>query len=146
MTEQITEFISVPASVVSCGEHLYAYRVMGRCMEKAGIYDGDYVVINPDIYPMPGDACECVVDGAKMIKRYDGKRCGVPMVATQYADRAMQGAFFAEEIRGVVCAAIAPDGQVRTVFDTSNRPTEPETHDTIRSGNCTLIKEADEPC
>ncbi len=146
MTEQATEFTSVPASVVSCGEHLYAHRVMGRCMEKAGICDGDYVVINPDIYPLPGDACECVVDGAKMIKRYGGKLCGVPVVHTQYADRTMQAAFFAEEIRGVVCAAIVPDGQVRTLFDVSDRPTEPETYDTIRSGNCTLIKEADEPC
>lgn len=139
MTEQITEFISVPAAVMSCGEHLYAYRVMGRCMEKAGIYDGDYVVINPDIYPLPGDACECVVDGVKMIKRYGGKWGGVPVVSTQYADRAMQAAFFAEEIRGVVCAAIAPDGQVRTLFDVSNRPTEPETHDTMKSRNVALV-------
>ena len=139
MTEQVKELISVPASVAPCSEHLYAYQVKGCCMEKAGIYDGDYVVINPDIYPLPGDACECVVDGAKMIKRYGGKLCGVPVVATQYADRAMQAAFFAEEIRGVVCAAIVPDGQVRTLFDVSDRPTEPETYDTMKSRNVALV-------
>lgn len=47
--------IRVPEAVVAGHENYYAHRVKGDSMTGDHIYEGDYVLVDPDIEPADGD-------------------------------------------------------------------------------------------
>ena len=64
----------------------FMWRVAGISMVRAGINDGDYVVVDRSLVPRAGDAVVAIIDGlpsAKRIVRVDGR------LALDFADAAM---------------------------------------------------------
>lgn len=65
----------------------FIWRVAGISMVRAGINDGDYVVVDRSLVPKAGDVVVAVIDGlpsAKQVVRLSGQR-----LALDFADAAM---------------------------------------------------------
>lgn len=105
--------------------------VRGNCMERAGIEDGGYILVDFTRYPKPPrykskggdgsfDCCLCKLmqrseEGAIGVKVYDGKWGTVHCVSTRYTEEGnphppFQAGLFAEKIYGVVIASYGKDG------------------------------------
>jgi repressor LexA len=71
-----TDFIDIPPSLIGNGEH-YALTVQGDSMIKAGIHDGDTVIIRKTNQARDGAIVVALVDGAeatlKRLYRREGK-------------------------------------------------------------------------
>ena len=124
-------FFSVPAEIgkqfpTSAG----AFRITGDCMEGAGIFDGDIVIVDLERRPRSGDACICIVHGKALIKRYVstlGRGCYAVGTCYDFGGKAFQvlpdgscrmnAGLIASEIGGVVLACFSPDGSPRWVKD-----------------------------
>lgn len=55
----------------------FFWRVAGSSMVRAGIQDGDYVVVDRSLIPKAGDVVVAVIDGlpsAKLVRKGDGGR------------------------------------------------------------------------
>lgn len=125
------------------------HRVVGNCMEGAGIYDGGVVVVDHEAFPRPPrykskggdgsfDCCVCLVDGQLMVKRYSGVWGGIQMVSTCYAipkPGGMDSGFFADCILGVVVASYDAGGREVWRRSSEEFAFELETQDTIRGVN-----------
>jgi repressor LexA len=61
-TEQVEDYVSVPADFVRSGEH-FALRVTGDSMIEAGILDGDMVVVRSQDTAADGDIVTAVLPG-----------------------------------------------------------------------------------
>ena len=109
---------------------IVAAYVSGNCMEKAGIHNGDIVVVDTGRKPKPAlcrskngvnryDICLCRINGVEMIKRYERKVQGVHTVSTLYKGVTMQRYFSVgdEDILGVVTACFSPEGRLRWELD-----------------------------
>jgi repressor LexA len=61
-TEQVEDYVSVPADFVRSGDH-FALRVVGDSMVQAGILDGDMVVVRSQDVAADGDIVAAVLPG-----------------------------------------------------------------------------------
>ena len=61
-TEQVEDYVSVPADFVKSGDH-FALRVTGDSMIQAGILDGDMVVVRSQDSAADGDIVAAVLPG-----------------------------------------------------------------------------------
>jgi repressor LexA len=61
-TEQVEDYVAVPADFVRSGDH-FALRVMGDSMVEAGILDGDMVVVHAQDNADDGDIVAAVLPG-----------------------------------------------------------------------------------
>jgi repressor LexA len=61
-TEQVEDYVSVPADFVRSGDH-FALRVVGDSMIQAGILDGDMVVVRSQDAAADGDIVAAVLPG-----------------------------------------------------------------------------------
>jgi repressor LexA len=61
-TEQVEDYVSVPADFVRSGAH-FALRVTGDSMVEAGILDGDMVVVHAQDSADDGDIVAAVLPG-----------------------------------------------------------------------------------
>jgi len=110
--------------------------VSGRCMEKENIFDGDYIMVDLDRFPLAekGDIGLFYAKDFNMgvaVKKYMGVIFGFQYFSTCYTQeglkaegRTMGYMVSAKKIFGVVCACYAPDGTPRWVRDVSDRPSE----------------------
>ena len=110
---------------------IFAKYVKGECQEKAGIKDGDIVVVDTDIKPAPpdkdhrhGDIAAVTIKGTESIKEYLGYSGRTCIVGTNYSDEYMkahdrlwwwQDAHFipATDIIGTVIACLNPDKSLK---------------------------------
>lgn len=105
--------------------------VSGNCMERAGIEDGGYILVDFTRYPRPPrhkskggdgsfDCCLCRLmqrseEGAVGVKAYDGKWGTVHCVSTRHTEEGnphppFQAGLFAEKVYGAVIASYGRDG------------------------------------
>ncbi len=61
-TEQVEDYVAVPADFTSSGDH-FALRVMGDSMVEAGILDGDLVVVRSQEAADDGDIVAALMPG-----------------------------------------------------------------------------------
>lgn len=66
--QQIVEYIRIPASLLGKGD-FYALIAKGYSMIKAGIYPGDYVIVDKTKKPDKGDVVVALIDGRNNLKR-----------------------------------------------------------------------------
>ncbi|MGF0538223.1 transcriptional repressor LexA [Agrobacterium sp. ES01] len=80
-----THEISIPAEMVSSGEH-YALEVKGDSMIEAGILDGDTVIIRNGSTASPGDIIVALVDDEEAtLKRFRRKGASIALEAANPA-------------------------------------------------------------
>lgn len=83
--QQQTHTFSLPASMVSSGEH-YALEVKGDSMIEAGILDGDTVIIRRTDMANPGEIVVALVDDEEAtLKRYRRKGASIALEAANPA-------------------------------------------------------------
>ncbi len=66
-SEQIIEYIRLPESLIGKG-NFFVLIAKGESMIEAGIYPGDYVVVNKDRSPKEGDIVVALFDGKNNLK------------------------------------------------------------------------------
>jgi len=100
------EAVSVPASLVSAGEH-YALRVRGESMVDDGVLDGDLVVVRAGRPARDGEMVIALVDGEATLKRLYHE--GDDQLRLQPANPAMEPIVVSAgrvEVQGVVTALL----------------------------------------
>ena len=110
--------------------------VSGRCMEMENIFDGDYILVDLDRYPLAeeGDIALIYIQDYQMglaVKKYFGMIFGFQSFGLAFATEGLEAEgrtynFFAraEKVFGVVCACYTPDGFLRWERDVSDHPKE----------------------
>lgn len=135
------EYMQIPLHIAKqLPPNVGLFVIRGHCMELAGIYDGDAVIIDFDRRPRNGDPCLCIIHGKPFIKAFDYTKPGGPAfgfaVSTRYnflsknfkpSDVRCQGfqnGYFASEIGGVVLCCFSPSGELRWLMDYHSFSTE----------------------
>lgn len=73
--QQIEERLAVDPRWVP-GPGCFAVRVHGESMVNAGIQDGDYVVVRPEVHAENGQIVAVLIDGEATVKRFYQERAG----------------------------------------------------------------------
>ena len=129
-----------------------AFRVTGDCMEGAGIYDGDIIIVDLARRPRSGDACICIVHGKPLLKRYVstlGKGCYAVGTCYDFGGKAFQvlpdgscrmnAGLIASEIGGVVLASFSLEGSPRWIKDYRSFPFELPPVRQSEGANCEIV-------
>ena len=64
------EAVSLPRWIAPNPPATYLWRVHGVSVIGAGIHDGDIVVVDRSLRPVPGDVVLAIIDGVASLKRY----------------------------------------------------------------------------
>ena len=118
--------------------------VSGHCMERENIFDGDYILVDLDRYPLAEEADNALIytnsfEMGLAVKQYQGMAFGFQSFSTAYTPerKKLEGRMFdyivkADKVFGVVCACYTPDGFLRWYRDVSDRPHEMPTRRIIK--------------
>lgn len=79
--EELVDTLNLDEFLVQRPEKSYLVKVSGDSMVDAGIHEGDFVVVERDRQPKPGDVVIAQVDGEWTLKTYDKRQGTVVLVA-----------------------------------------------------------------
>lgn len=112
--DYVEEALDPTRLIVTNPTATFIWRVTGHSMIRAGIADGDYIVVDRSLVPRAGDAVVAVIDGLFSVKQVVRLRGG--RLALDYADEARTPLVLDETseavIWGVVAWALTPLRQV----------------------------------
>lgn len=80
-------FIGIPAKC-HLGERVVAFQVTGDCMTGDGIYDGDFIIVDPDQPVAHGDIAAFAIktrDGTAMVLKRLDRSAGIRLVPSNPA-------------------------------------------------------------
>lgn len=83
--EQILDTLSIEQYVAANPERSYLLRVSGDSMVGAGIFSGDFVVLEKDRIPNDGDVVVACIDHEFTLKYFRKDKTGVQLVAANHA-------------------------------------------------------------
>ena len=108
--DYVEEALDPARLIVSNPTATFIWRVTGHSMIRAGIADGDYIVVDRSLVPRAGDAVVAVIDGLFSVKQVVKLRGGG--LALDFADEAQTPLVLDETsealIWGVVAWALTP--------------------------------------
>ncbi|HPN38454.1 MAG TPA: transcriptional repressor LexA, partial [Melioribacteraceae bacterium] len=78
--ENIDSTITIDRSFIKANANCFALKVRGESMIKAGIMEGDYVVINQQNYANNGEIVVAMLNDESTLKRYEKNALGVQLI------------------------------------------------------------------
>ncbi len=76
--EQFGEYLTVDRTLIDHHKDVVAFKAAGNSMIDAGIHNGDYVLVEPNIHVENGDRVVAIVDDMAVLKRF--QRAGTNIV------------------------------------------------------------------
>lgn len=68
--QNISDYCALPSNIFSSNKNLFVLNVKGTSMIEAGIYDGDYVIVEQRDYAENGEIIAALIDDSATVKRY----------------------------------------------------------------------------
>lgn len=99
--ESIERFIPVPSEWTSLGTH-FVLRVVGDSMVRAGIFDGDYVVVRSQVEAENGDIVVTTINGETTLKRLRKSEKALTLIAENKKYRPIRVQTESSIVQGVV--------------------------------------------
>jgi repressor LexA len=78
--ENIDSMMTIDRSFIRATENCFALKVKGESMIKAGIMEGDYVIINQQSFANNGEIIVATVNDEATLKRYSKNSGGVQLI------------------------------------------------------------------
>lgn len=108
--ENIERFIPVPSEWISSAKH-FILRVVGDSMVKAGIFDGDHVVVRSQVEAKSGDIVVVTINGETTLKRLRKSGKAITLVAENKKYRSIPIQTESSVVQGVVVGLLRSYGR-----------------------------------